>query len=112
MPICIKIADKVKFNVKGSIKSSAGVDEPFAFTLTAKRLTAAEITARTGPGNEGNPLSDFFVELIEDWSGVKDENGNAIPYDPEALRQLFNIPGLARVTYVTYLQEVGAKEKN
>lgn len=111
MSIKIIVADKLKFNVKGTIKNGAGVDEPFTFSLTCDRLDADAIQAALSAGDDA-PIADFFVPITTDWHGVKDADDKPLPYSPEALHQLFKIPGVARIAFRTYLSEVGAKEKN
>ena len=111
MSIKIVVSDTVKFAVKGSIRNAAGVDEPFGFNLVAKRLDAEEIRARL-QGQDDQPLAEFFSELVEDWSGVRGADDKPLPYNLDNLRALFKLPGLAALTFRTYLTEVGAKEKN
>lgn len=110
MAIKIVVSNKVGFKVKGSINNEAGVPEPFEFTVTANRLDTDAIEAATR-GSEGT-LVDFLATVLIDWKGVKDEDGTAIPYSEEALRQLCKIPGLAGLTFQAYFAEVGAKAKN
>lgn len=111
MAIKIVISDTIKFNVKGTIKNASGVDDAFTFGLTCKRLDAEQIQARLQTDTESS-LVDFFADLVDDWHGVRGEDDKALPYSPDALRQLFKIPGIAGLTFRTYLAEVGAKEKN
>lgn len=111
MAIKIVISDTLKFTVKGSIKNAAGIDEPFTFQLTTLRLDAEAIQARLQADNEAS-LADFFADLVEDWHGVKDADDKPMPYSHAGLKQLFRIPGIAALTFRTYLSEVGAKEKN
>jgi hypothetical protein len=35
-----------------------------------------------------------------------------VPYSPEALDQLFALPGVAQLAYVAYVTESGVKAKN
>lgn len=111
MAIKLVISDTVKFQVKGVIRDGAGVDQPFGFSLICKRLDAETIQAKLRR-EEDSPLADFFAEIIEDWSGVKDAEDHSVPYTAENLRALFKLPGIAAITFKTYLTEVGAREKN
>jgi hypothetical protein len=43
---------------------------------------------------------------------VRGADDKPLPYNLENLRALFRLPGLAALTFRTYLIEVGAKEKN
>lgn len=111
MAIKIQISDTVKFGVKGVIRGATGVDEPIGFNLVAMRLDAEQIQQRLR-AQEDQPLADFFADIVEDWSGVQDADGKMLPYSVENLRRLFRIPGIAALTFRTYLSEVGAREKN
>jgi hypothetical protein len=111
MAIKIVVSDLVKFGVKGFIRNESGVDEPVGFNLVCKRLDAEEIQARLRAA-EDLPLTDFFADIVEDWTGVRGADDKPLPYNLENLRALFRLPGLAALTFRTYLIEVGAKEKN
>lgn len=111
MSITFVIDNIAQFTVKGSFKNAKGTDVPFSFQLTCKRLAADEIQDRLRASEELS-IADFFVELTEDWAGVKDAEGHPVPYSPESLRQLFKLPGLAGIALRTYLEETSAKAKN
>jgi len=111
MAIKIVVSDTVKFKVKGTIKDEAGIDQPFDFALVAMRLDADQIQAKLRDGSEAS-VADFMVDVIEDWQGVKGSDDKPLPYTEDNLRALCRIPGIAALTFRTYLTEVGAKEKN
>lgn len=111
MAIKIVISNTVKFKVKGTIKDEAGVDQPFDFGLTCMRLDSDQI--RNKLRDEGDAsVTDFLVDVVEDWAGVKDADDKALTFTEENLRSLCRIPGVANLAFRTYLVEVGAKEKN
>lgn len=111
MAIKIVISDTVGFKVKGTINDAAGKPQPFDFGLTCARLDAEQITAKL-QGDSDSSITDFLVDVVEDWQGVRDAADNQLPYTADALRQLCRIPGVASLAFRTYLAEVGAKEKN
>lgn len=111
MSIKIVISNTVKFKVKGTIKDEAGVDQPFDFSLTCMRLDTDAIKARLQDNNETS-VTEFLIDVIEDWQGVRDSDEKPLAYSEAAWRQLCKIPGVASVAFRTYLSEVGAKEKN
>ena len=111
MAIRLVISDTVKFNVKGVIRDANGSDQPFNFALTCIRLDTEAIQAKL-KAEEDALLVDFFADIIEDWSGVRDAEDKPAPYNHENLRALFKVPGIAALTFRTYLIEVGAREKN
>ncbi len=111
MAISIKVSNRVTFKVQGTIKDEKGADQKFDFTLTCKRLNGDQIKDRLDNEQEAT-LKDFMVGVVEDWSGVKDENGTAVPYTPDNYAELCLIPGISTLAFRAYLGEVGAKEKN
>ena len=111
MAIKIVVSDKVKFTTKGTIKNGAGIDEPFTFGLTCTRLDAEQIQQRLQSDSDAS-LVEFFKPLVDDWHNVNDAEGHPLPYSHDGLAQLFKIPGIAGLTFRTYLEEVGAKAKN
>jgi len=111
MAIKIVISDTVGFKVKGTINDSAGIAQPFDYTLKCVRLDADQIQVKLKDESDAL-LTDFMADVVEDWSGVRDADDKPMPYTEAALRQLFKIPGVAGLTFRTYLLEVGAKEKN
>ncbi|MCX8018549.1 MAG: hypothetical protein N2690_11715, partial [Rhodocyclaceae bacterium] len=88
-----------------------GVDQPFDFSLTCMRLDADQIQAKLR-GESDASVTDFLVDVVEDWAGVKDQDDKMLPYSDANFRALCRIPGLAALIFRTYLMEVGAKEKN
>lgn len=114
MPISIQIDPVVKFHVKGSIKDSKGVDQPFNFGLTCRRLTEEAISERMA--NFSGSITEFATQLlgdvINDWSDVLGDDQQTVPYSLSAWQQLCRIPGLPVVALSAYRQEAGAKAKN
>lgn len=111
MAIKIVISDTVGFKVKGTINDAAGTPQPFDFSLTCRRLDVEQIQAKLKDQPDAS-LVDFMVDVIKDWSAVKDENSNVLPYSADSYRALCKIPGISVMAYRAYMDEVGAKEKN
>lgn len=113
MSIKIVVAPKVKFKVKGTFADENGKDLPFDFTLTAKRLDTDQIAEQTALGADANTsIRDFVKGVVEDWSGVNDADGQAIPFSTDALDSLLRLPGVALLVFRAFLENNGAKEKN
>lgn len=110
MSISIVISDTVKFKVKGSFKDGQGLDQPFDFSLTCKRLDADEIAARTSTPD--TTFAEVLGTVIQDWHGVTGQDSKPVPYSADALKALCKLPGVAFLVYQTYMSEVGAKAKN
>jgi hypothetical protein len=111
MAIKIVVSDTVGIKVKGTINDSAGIAQPFDFSLKCIRLDADQIQDKLKSESEAS-ITDFLCDVVEGWNGVRDANDAQLPYDEKAMRQLCKIPGIAAVAFKTYLAEVGAKEKN
>jgi hypothetical protein len=111
MSIVITVSDTVSFKVKGTINDAGGIAQPFDFKLTCNRLDADALDARVKANND-ETFVDFLADVVEDWGGVRDGENKPIAYTEDALRQLCKIAGVARVAWIAYLTEVGAKTKN
>lgn len=109
MGIKLVLSKLVKFPVKGEINDEKGNKQAVHFTLTCERRQPEDWKEVFV---EGEKLSVGFAKIIKDWSDVQDEEGKPVPYSPEALDQLFSIPGVAQLTYVAYVTESGVKAKN
>lgn len=110
MAIKIVLSPLVKFKVQGTIKDAAGIDQPFSFSLTCRRLDQDQIKVTLQ--DETQTIIEFLAGVIEAWEGVRDEDDKTIEYSEDALKRLALIPGVAVLAFRTYLTEVGAKEKN
>lgn len=110
MAIKIVLSPLVKFTVRGTIKDQAGVDQPFNFSLTCRRLDQDQITVTLQ--DEAKTITEFLGGVIEAWEGVRDADDKPLEYSESALKELARIPGVAILAFRTYLLEVGAKEKN
>lgn len=110
MAIKIVISNTVKFKVKGSI-NEAGIDQPFNFGLTCSRLDSEQIQSKLRSDSDAS-LTDFLLEVIEDWEGVRGDDDKPLTFTDANLRALCRIPGIAALMFRTYIAEVGAKEKN
>ena len=111
MAIKILISNRVKFKVRGTIKDEAGADQPFDFSVTCARLDADQIQAKLRGESEAS-VTDFLVDVVQDWSGVKDADDKLMSFEEEGLRALCRISGIAALAFRTYLEEAGAKPKN
>jgi hypothetical protein len=111
MSIIITVSNTVSFKVKGTINDADGIAQPFDFKLTCTRMDADQLDARVKANND-ETFVDFLADVVEDWSGVRDAENKAVSYSVDALTQLCKIAGVARVAWIAYLTEVGAKTKN
>lgn len=95
--------------VAGKIPDEAGIPRPFDFSLKCERKTATELRTIL---DKGMTMTEVARMVVRDWSGVTDDEGNEVKFSPEALEQLLNVPGMAKVIYDAYFDGCGAKAKN
>ena len=111
MTIKITVADRVQFSVRGTMAGETGAQEAFDFRLTAKRLNEEGLQAALSQADRN--VIDFLCDVVTGWKGVLDDQGNDVPYSPEALRQLCgNCLGIGPLAFEAYLDSVKAKAKN
>lgn len=108
MAIKIVVSNIVGIKVKGTINDENGVAQPFEFVLKCKRLDADQISEKHKLQSDAT-MSEFMEDVVEDWSGVRDEDGKPIPFDANMLKQLFKCTGVPFLAYKAYLEDVGAK---
>ena len=106
----IKVDNIVKLKVDGSIKDRNGIDQPFDFSLTCKRLDA-EQQAALKDDNGNIVYIDFMEAVIQDWDGVEGADG-VLPYSVENWRALAKVQGVAQLAWLAYMRESAAKQKN
>lgn len=110
MGIRITVSDHVAFKVDGHITQDDGSAAAFQFTLHARRLLAGALKAQLD--DEALLVPDFVASVATGWKGVLDDDGKEIPFSPDALRRLLDIPGVAGLVFKRYLEEIGARAKN
>lgn len=111
MAINLVIDDKVTFKVKGTETDSKGITVPFDFSLTAIRLDQADMDARRSD-NGDQKFDEFLLDVVQDWSGVFDDNKKQVPFDRELFKRLMQRAGLAVMAFRAYVSAIAVKEKN
>jgi hypothetical protein len=112
MSIKLVISQRVKFNVRGTFRNEVGYDDPFDFSLTCRRLDTDAMQTKLRERGDAS-ITEFMLDVIEDWSGVKDGDDKPLPWSEDGWREMCRIrPGAAMLAYRTYLTEAGVKEKN
>lgn len=111
MAINLIIDDKVTFKVDGEERDAKGVIKPFDFSLTARRMDTDALEAKK-TSEADQTYIDFMVEVVEDWTGPRDQAGAPVPYAADTLRQLLKRPGLSALCFRRYMLAVAVKEKN
>lgn len=108
MAIKIVVSNNVGIRVKGTINDADGVAQPFEFVLKCKRLDADQINKKLKVESDAT-MAEFMEDVVEDWSGVRDEDAKPIPFDANMLKQLFKLPGVPFLAFRAYMDDVGAK---
>lgn len=106
----LTISDTVEVPVKFEVKDGGSMIR-FDFALLAKRLPAAAF-ADLGRDDSGRTVADFLAEQITGWRGqrlVVDDDGDPVPFSPEALSVMLSLVGLAGLAFEAYVQACGAR---
>ncbi|WP_394789113.1 hypothetical protein [Rhodoferax sp.] len=93
---------------------SGGVWKKFDYTLFAKRMDQDAVTITHKEDGE-QPVAEFVQKVATGWEGqrlVLNDDNTPAAFDPEALKALLSVPGVATLTYQAYMRDLGAREKN
>lgn len=108
MSIRIVVSDHVRVPVEGYLLDEAGKRQNFSFSVVARRMSTDELSDLLSDSEK--QLVPFLQEIITDWQGVTDEDGEAIGYTSQACAQLLAIPGIPNLIFAAWLAGVGAKD--
>lgn len=108
MGLKIDVPSRVKVIVRGTFKDEGGADQPFDFNLLCRRMSADQL--KKSLDNSKTSVTDFMLEVIEDWQGVHDADDLPIAFTKAAWRKLCQIHGAALVAFRAYLAQTTAKE--
>lgn len=109
MALKIILSNMVSFKVEGSINNEEGVAEPFDFVLKCERLDDLQVKVKL---DSGIKVQAFLLDVVRNWSGPRDADDKPVPFSEDAFKGVCNITGMAILMYQTYLQSIGAKQKN
>lgn len=112
MAIKLVIDNKVTFTVKGTYKDAKGITKPFDFDLTCNRLDDDAFAEKVSAATPDTSITDFMADVTEGWGRVTDDNGAPVEFTEAGFRTLCKIPGVGRLCFDTFRQEVGVKAKN
>lgn len=104
-----RVSVSVKFKLKGE---RMGAEKTHNFTLDMDRLSQDEINEAMKSGKE---IKDFLKEHTHGWTNqrlVLNDDDTPAGFSIEAFDSMLGIAGVAVFIYRTYLNEVGAQEKN
>jgi hypothetical protein len=105
------IANVVEVPVRFTV-SDGGKPRAFNCTLLAKRIPTEDL--RVAMTDDDRTVAEFLCEQVTGWRGqtlVQDEDGQPAEFSLDALAAMFTVPGLAGVTFSSYLDVCSAKGK-
>lgn len=104
-----KISNLALVKIAGTFADKAGILQPFDFHLICRRLVGTELQEWL---KDSADIDKKMLPLIEDWDKVIDDDRNKIPYTPDGMQAIFDLPGMPVIILNKYLADVGAKAKN
>lgn len=110
MTIQIQIDDSVRFPVKGQLFDAEGRSRDFHFEMDMQRLDQDEFDKELA--NDQVSTRSLVERLARGWGGVKDAQGQDVPFGIEAFKRLLRIPGLCNLIWIAYCEHAGARAKN
>lgn len=92
--------------------SVPGLSQPVEIQVTFKHKNKAALDAWMKTTNKND--AEILSEIIESWSGIKDDKGDEVPYSMTALTDLLSNYPVAHTEFCrAYLRELTeAKRKN
>ena len=79
-----------------------------------KRVSQSRIR-EMGQEIEDGTITDgeMVAEVLVDWDGIDDDDGNPVKFSPSTLKQLIDVPMVATAIATAYFESIaGAKRKN
>lgn len=99
--------------VAGDEQTESGRRAEFKFELKVKRITFPELSdLLKSAATEGRSDFEAVNDLVLDWRGIGNEEGEPLPYSAEALQDLMAVVGGAPVVRALLKAMPKAKEKN
>lgn len=106
----LKVMNKLRVPVKGTINDEDGNPVKFDFVLLCKRLNQTEIDKVMA--DKSSSVKEFLHDVVNGWESVADESGELLPFSTANLDSVLEQPGMHTVCFGAYLKEVGATAKN
>lgn len=117
MAFKIAVSKHFKFTVDGTSSDVDGNPQKFSFGLTAKRLNQDEMDAlqkelvlHVAAGAGLSVITEKLKELVIDWSDVKTDDGEPLPFNMDCFVSVMNsYTGMSRLVWTRYQEEAGVK---
>lgn len=94
-----------------SLPKDGGTFEKSSFDAKFKRIPQSRLKKLLQ--DEDATDMNFCKEIVVGWKGIKDKEGQDIPYSEAGFEMLLEVPGVATTIVKAYLESIaGAKTKN
>ena len=108
MAFVLKKVSTYKWPVEVSVPVDGGKFKKETFTAIFKKMSRSAFNELIDEGDDA-----LVDEIIEGWEGVKDEDGEDVPFCAGTKKELFDDPYVLRALIESYTNSItGAAEKN
>jgi hypothetical protein len=108
MAFVLKKVSTYKWPVEVSVPVDGGKFKKETFTAVFKKMSRSAFNDLIDMGDDA-----LVDEIIEGWEGIKDEDGEEVPFCSGTKKELFDDPYVLRALIESYTNSItGAPEKN
>ena len=108
MAFVLKKVSTYKWPVEVSVPVDGGKFKKETFTAIFKKMSRSAFNELIDEGDDA-----LVDEIIEGWEGIKDEDGEDVPFCAGTKKELFDDPYVLRALIESYTNSItGAAEKN
>jgi hypothetical protein len=108
MAFVLKKVSTYKWPVEVSIPVDGGKFKKETFTAIFKKMSRSAFNELIDEGDDA-----LVDQIIEGWEGIKDEDGEEVPFCAGTKKELFDDPYVLRALIESYTNSItGAAEKN
>lgn len=108
MAFVLKKVSTYKWPVEVSVPVDGGKFKKETFTAIFKKMSRSAFNELIDDGDDA-----LVDQIIEGWEGIKDEDGEEVPFCAGTKKELFDDPYVLRALIESYTNSItGAAEKN
>ena len=108
MAFVLKKVSTYKWPVEVSVPVDGGKFKKETFTAIFKKMSRSAFNELIDEGDDA-----LVDQIIEGWEGIKDEDGEDVPFCAGTKKELFDDPYVLRALIQSYTDSItGATEKN
>lgn len=107
-----KLTEKrtIKWPVTVDVPQDGGSTRPAKFTVEFRLLDQSDIDVSLAQARND---AEFLFEVMQDWEGVADEDGQTIEFSDDTARRVVDIPYVRNALLRAYFEAVsGGRRKN